>query len=47
MSINDLSHSMTLSFDEGILGFKISKKGGEYRIGDHLLFYPCIDIYQY
>jgi hypothetical protein len=38
---------MTLSFNEGILGFKISKKGGEYRIGDHLLFYPCIDIYQY
>lgn len=47
MSINDLSHSMTLSFDEGILGFKISKKGGEYSIGDHFLFYPCIDIYQY
>ena len=47
MSINDLSHSMTLSFNEGMLGFKISKKGGEYRIGDRLLFYPCIDIYQY
>ena len=47
MSTKDLSHLGTLSFNEGMLGFKIGKKGGEYRIGDHLLFYPCIDIYKY
>jgi hypothetical protein len=47
MSIKSLSHLGTLSFNEGLLGFKISKKGGEYRIGDHLLFYPCINIDKY
>ncbi len=47
MSIDDLSHLKTLSFNEGMLDFNICKKGGEYRIGDHLLFYPSVDIYKY
>jgi len=47
MPIDDLSHLGTLFFNEGILGFKLRKKGGEYRIGDSLLFYPCIDIDKY
>ncbi|MBP7509282.1 MAG: hypothetical protein KA807_15825 [Prolixibacteraceae bacterium] len=47
MPTNDLSHLGTLFFNEGMLGFKLRKKGGEYRIGDSLLFYPCIDIDKY
>lgn len=36
-----------INFDEGILGFEMRKKGGEYRIGDHINFTPCVDIYKY
>jgi hypothetical protein len=48
MSTKDLTKNLgTICFDDGVLGFRLSKKGGEHRIGDHLLFYPCIDIYKY
>lgn len=47
MTINALSQIETLSMNDGALGFKLLMKGGEYRIGDRLLFYPCIDIYKY
>lgn len=47
MSTKSLSHLGTLSFEEGMLGFKMRKKGGEYHIGDHLLFYPCVFINKY
>lgn len=30
-----------------MLGFQIGQKNGEYRVGDRLSFYPCVDIYQY
>lgn len=47
MTVNDLSHLGTLSFHEGMLGFNLRKRDGEYRIGDLLLFHPCINIYKY
>lgn len=47
MTFKQLSHIKTLSMNDGMLGFELRMKGGEYRIGDHLSFYPCIDIYQY
>lgn len=47
MSVKNLSHLATISFDEGVLGFKIRKKDGESRIGDRLLFYPSIKIDKY
>lgn len=47
MSIKDLSHLGTLSFDEGSLGSNLPKKRREYSIGDHLEFYPCVGIDKY
>jgi len=47
MPVKSLSHLGGLPFNEGMLGFEIHMKGGEYRIGDDLLFYPSIYIYKY
>lgn len=47
MIVRDLSSFKTLSCSDGILGFKLAKEGGEYRIGDRLSFYPSIYIGKY
>ncbi len=47
MIAKDLSSFKTLSCSDGMLGFELAKKGGEYRIGDHLSFYPSIYIDKY